>query len=173
MRISAYADHPHEPHGSATAWPSLVLIHILLIYFTFKHKQWNYLTLKEYNEEYSSLLFALRCRSRVHWGCCCQFTAAIILTGAFAMGGLQSSPKYLHVIFFIRDIKLNPSSLYLFACLWTLGGKKIWPFIHWDQWFFSRPQMAIEQLGEAWQRDDGVCFGSLHDSLVGTWGEHW
>ena len=24
MRISAYADHPHEPHGSATAWPSLV-----------------------------------------------------------------------------------------------------------------------------------------------------
>ena len=23
MRISAYADHPHEPHGSATAWPSL------------------------------------------------------------------------------------------------------------------------------------------------------
>ena len=22
MRISAYADHPHEPHGSATAWPS-------------------------------------------------------------------------------------------------------------------------------------------------------
>ena len=24
MRISAYADHPHEPHGSATAWPTLV-----------------------------------------------------------------------------------------------------------------------------------------------------
>ena len=24
MRISAYADHPHEPHGSATAWPSLI-----------------------------------------------------------------------------------------------------------------------------------------------------
>ena len=26
MRISAYADHPHEPHGSATAWPSLVSV---------------------------------------------------------------------------------------------------------------------------------------------------
>ena len=26
MRISAYADHPHEPHGSATAWPSLISI---------------------------------------------------------------------------------------------------------------------------------------------------
>ena len=25
MRISAYADHPHEPHGSATAWPTLLL----------------------------------------------------------------------------------------------------------------------------------------------------
>ena len=24
IRISAYADHPHEPNGSATAWPSLV-----------------------------------------------------------------------------------------------------------------------------------------------------
>ena len=24
MRISAYADHPHEPHGSATAWPTLI-----------------------------------------------------------------------------------------------------------------------------------------------------
>ena len=24
MRIAAYADHPHEPHGSATAWPTLV-----------------------------------------------------------------------------------------------------------------------------------------------------
>ena len=27
MRISAYADHPHEPHGSATAWPSLECWH--------------------------------------------------------------------------------------------------------------------------------------------------
>ena len=26
MRISAYADHPHEPHGSATAWPTLVAV---------------------------------------------------------------------------------------------------------------------------------------------------
>ena len=26
MRISAYADHPHEPHGSATAWPTLVVV---------------------------------------------------------------------------------------------------------------------------------------------------
>ena len=57
------------------------------------------------------LLFALRCRSRVHWGCCCQFTAAIILTGAFAMGGLQSSPKYLHVIFFIRDCRYKAEPL--------------------------------------------------------------
>ena len=29
MRISAYADHPHEPHGSATAWPSLVCIGVV------------------------------------------------------------------------------------------------------------------------------------------------
>ena len=28
MRISAYADHPHEPHGSATAWPTLIEIQI-------------------------------------------------------------------------------------------------------------------------------------------------
>ena len=28
MRISAYADHPHEPHGSATAWPTLVARHV-------------------------------------------------------------------------------------------------------------------------------------------------
>ena len=28
MRISAYADHPHEPHGSATAWPSLVPLYL-------------------------------------------------------------------------------------------------------------------------------------------------
>ena len=31
MRISAYADHPHEPHGSATAWPSLMLSQLLLL----------------------------------------------------------------------------------------------------------------------------------------------
>ena len=31
MRISAYADHPHEPHGSATAWPSLILINITIM----------------------------------------------------------------------------------------------------------------------------------------------
>ena len=34
MRISAYADHPHEPHGSATAWPSLLHSHYIHITFT-------------------------------------------------------------------------------------------------------------------------------------------
>ena len=29
MRISAYADHPHEPHGSATAWPTLICAQIV------------------------------------------------------------------------------------------------------------------------------------------------
>ena len=29
MRISAYADHPHEPHGSATAWPTLVEVYYM------------------------------------------------------------------------------------------------------------------------------------------------
>ena len=31
MRISAYADHPHEPHGSATAWPTLIGTPLIVI----------------------------------------------------------------------------------------------------------------------------------------------
>ena len=35
MRISAYAHHPHEPHGSASACPSLVCIHILFWFYIY------------------------------------------------------------------------------------------------------------------------------------------
>ena len=31
MRISAYAHHPHEPHGSASSSPSLVLAHVMML----------------------------------------------------------------------------------------------------------------------------------------------
>ena len=75
----------------------------LLIYFTgftgwFRLKQWNYRSLKEYNEEYPPLLFAqvsllstLEVLLPVH----CSWYH----NRCFCKGGLQSSPKYLHVIF--------------------------------------------------------------------------
>ena len=37
MRISAYAHHPHEPHGSASACPSLVDIHHIRLISLFRH----------------------------------------------------------------------------------------------------------------------------------------